>query len=472
MNTEKRIRVFYILSMLGIVIGMVSSGLSLVSFDGTEYGIYNLFVTFITQLGILSFGYQDGMLINYRKKEYDQLLPTLIRDLKFGTIFQFVILIVTIILIPIIMQSSGSNGNVVFTMILALIYTLPNALLGNIRNAFSSLGRFDIIGYFDFIIKVYLFGSLLLVSFCGIDVYTYIIIDIILKSIIVIGLYIMIYRNYKQVYPEGNIDCNYTFSIKDNFKKGLLILIGNWSYVLIFSIDKSMLANHEQMLGIYSYAMFILTSIYQLITPIKSVIISQIDEKVDIKQVCYNTIKLTLAIAIIGYLYLVVGQNILVWVAQSILKNFPGLLAGGQAIVDGLKWSGIISIVLPLYICINIYFMSLLVTKNQKDYAIYGTINAIGSIIIYVICLHLVADPLWAVVLGTLINYIFTYLFNGVVLTNWHYLIKFILCLIPIIVGAVIIIFVNNLILNWLIIGVTCFVFFKFFRSKSRGEEC
>ena len=136
MDTQKRIRIFYILSVIGIVIGFATSAIALVSFNASQYGEYNLYMNYIIQLGVLSFGFQDGMLINYRKREYTDMLPTLKRDLNFGFIFQAVVLIFSILLVPIFFKTElGSSQFIILT--LSIISFFPVTLLGNIRTLFQ-----------------------------------------------------------------------------------------------------------------------------------------------------------------------------------------------------------------------------------------------------------------------------------------------------------------------------------------------
>ena len=126
MTQSDKIRLFYILSIAGAVIGFLTSFLLLGKLSTDDYGIYTIYITFVSQLGILSFGFQDGMLINYRKKEHDKVLPLLYRDIKFGYLFQMIILIITIILIPITMKYLFNlpNENIVI-LILAIISIFP-----------------------------------------------------------------------------------------------------------------------------------------------------------------------------------------------------------------------------------------------------------------------------------------------------------------------------------------------------------
>lgn len=414
MDTQKRIRIFYILSMIGIVIGFATSAIALVSISASQYGEYNLYMNYIIQLGVLSFGFQDGMLINYRKREYTNMLPTLKRDLNFGFIFQAVVLIFSIILVPIFFKTElGSSQFIILT--LSIISFFPVTLLGNIRNAFSALGKFDIIGYFDFLTKIYMLIGIIIVSIFHLNIILFMIIDIIFKFVIVGWLYIKIYHDYNKLnIKEKNTTSN--FSIIDNFKKGLFILLGNWSYVLVFSLDKTFLHENTSFLGIYSYSLFVLTTLNQLFIPIKSVIVSMINENKKGKEIFNIATQITMLVFSVVVLYLWIGEPLILYLLGVVGQKIPGIVDKIEAITQGIELSSIITIGMPFYIVVHLLFMSLLLVKDQRKFAFYGIINAIITLFIYFICVNTIkSSPLYAVSIATVINYLITYLFTGTI---------------------------------------------------------
>ncbi len=465
MSNSKKIQLFYKLSIIGMVIGFITVGLCLVGFSATEYGNFNLYSAFCTQLGILSFGFQDGMLINYRKKQYDDMLPTLLRDLKFGFLFQTIILIISIIIIPACMIFSKSvASDTLIMMILAIISFYPITLLGNIRNAFSALGQFDIIGYVDFALKIDLLIGILLVVFCNFDVIFYIFVDIFAKLIVVIYLYYRIYKDYKKLCPQLQKP-QASFKISDNFKKGMWILLGNWAFILIFSLDRNMLSNHAELVGIYSYAMFVISTIIQLILPLKSVIISQINEHTSKDNVYLMSKKLVYLITIIAILYIVFGQNIAIFLVNHLSNYLPGVLQNGTDIIEGLELSGFLLVILPVYICVNVLFSSLLTVKNQKLYALVETLNVIVTYIIYVSCVALMPqNVLYAVSIGTILNYFYTFLFQGLFLMGYKNIFKMFIITGIIAISCLGCIIFKQIYLLLILLVVICILAYKYFR--------
>lgn len=417
MDTQKRIRIFYILSIIGIVIGFATSAIALASFSASQYGEYNLYMNYIIQLGVLSFGFQDGMLINYRKREYTNMLPTLKRDLNFGFIFQTVVLIFSIILVPIFFKTELGSSQFII-LILSIISFFPVTLLGNIRNVFSALGKFDLIGYFDFLTKIYMLIGIIIVSIFHLNIILFMIIDIIFKFVIVGGLYIKIDHDYNKLnIKEKNTTSN--FSIIDNFKKGLFILLGNWAYVLVFSLDKTFLQENTSFLGIYSYSLFVLTTLNQLFIPIKSVIVSMINENKKGKEIFNMAAQITMLVFSVVVLYLWIGEPLILYLLEVVGQKIPGIVDKIEAITQGIELSSIITIGMPFYIVVHLLFMSLLLVKDQRKFAFYGIINAVITLFIYFICVNTIkSSPLYAVSIATVINYLITYLFTGTIVVG------------------------------------------------------
>lgn len=443
MDTNKRIRIFYILSIVGIVIGFLISGLALISFTSSQYGEYNLYLNYMIQLGVLSFGFQDGMLINYRKKKYEDMLPTLKRDLNFGFVFQTIVLILSLVLIPMIFKVD-QNSNQYIILILSILSFYPATLMGNIRNSFSALGKFDIIGYFDFFTKIYMLGGIIVVTCFDLNVIIYMIIDIVFKCLIVIVLYIKIYYDYKKLDIKEEKEVS-SFSIKDNFKKGLLVLLGNWAYVLVFSLDKTFLQDNTSLLGIYSYSLFVLTTLYQMFIPIKSVIVSMINEKLSSRELFNISFKVTTLIFSVVLLYLWIGEPIILSIVDSVGQSVPGIVDKLSDIVEGIKLSDLITIGMPFYIVVHLIFMSLLLVKDQKKFAVYGFINAAITFIIYYVFVRMLnISPLVGVCLATVMNYLVTYLFNGLLVIGLKEGIKLVLISIAMVILCFVLVTLKN----------------------------
>ena len=422
MNGNKQIKIFYLLSLLGTFLGFFTSMFSLAFFTQVDYGLYTLYLTYISQLGILSFGYQDGMLINYRKKKPEEVIIKFKEDIKFGYLFQFIVLIVSIILIPFCLKTffnqSGDNYNI---LILAIISIFPTTIIGNFRNVYSALGEFSILGFVDFYTKVYLLLGVLAIKLFSLNVFQFIYLDLIFKLIILLYLLYDLNKKIKKYQNHQQLECDFT--IKDHFKKGLFVLIGNWAYVFIFTLDKNFLSVDGEKLGLYAYSFFILTVAFQLLIPVKNVIVSTINEHMTKEEINTLIHRVCSILYLLLFLYIFIGTPIIKFVLDFAINNFnlgQGFSQKLLGFYNAIDLSKYITLILPLYICIQLILTNLIMLKNQKLYSIMACINFVMTFLIYYIIVNFTnMDVLDAVVIATLVNYLASFLLNVFVLTSF-----------------------------------------------------
>lgn len=102
-----------------------------------------------------------------------------------------------------------------------------------------------------------------------------------------------------------------------------------------------------------------------------------------------------------------------------ILNAKPALFANPDQILQGISISSLLVIMLPLYVCINIFFNALLIIKNQRQYAIVEITNAIISVIVYVSFITIFKDNiLMGVVYGSITNYFVSFIYNSIYLSG------------------------------------------------------
>lgn len=140
-----------------------------------------------------------------------------------------------------------------------------------------------------------------------------------------------------------------------------------------------------------------------------------------------------------------------------ILNAKPALFANPDQILQGISISSLLVIMLPLYVCINIFFNALLIIKNQRQYAIVEITNAILLVIVYVSFITIFKDNmLMGVVYGSITNYFVSFIYNSIYLSGVSNSIK----LLAIEAIAMIICFIMTMSGNYLlkIVGVILMV--------------
>ena len=474
MTTNKQIKIFYLLSLLGTGLGFFTSMCSLAFFTQVDYGLYTLYLTYISQLGILSFGYQDGMLINYRKKKPEEIILRFKDDIKFGYLFQFIVLIASIIIIPFCLKyffnQSGDNYNI---LILAIISIFPTTIIGNFRNVYSALGEFSILGYVDFYTKVYLLIGVIAIKLFNLNVFQFIYLDLIFKTIILLYLLYDLKKKVDLYQDHEQIECNFT--IKDHFKKGLYVLIGNWAYVFIFTLDKNFLSVDSEKLGLYAYSFFILTVAFQLLIPVKNVIVSTINEHMSKEEINDLIHRVCSILYLILFVYVFIGCPIIEFVLNYAINNINLGVSFSQKLLgfyNAIDLSRYITLILPLYICIQLILTNLIMLKNQKLYSIMACINFVLTFVIYYVIVNFTnMNILDAVVVATLTNYLASFLLNVYVLTSLKDTIKY--CFEFIFVFIIFLLVKDYFILQIIVIILSGIYMLKLQKKIiNKGEKC
>ena len=88
---------FFILFTLSSILSMLTTFVMIGYFGEEPYGQFTLYILYISYFALLSFGYQDGLLLNYRQKELSDNHKNLKLELLFMSVFQFGIFIITLL---------------------------------------------------------------------------------------------------------------------------------------------------------------------------------------------------------------------------------------------------------------------------------------------------------------------------------------------------------------------------------------
>ena len=214
-----------------------------------------------------------------------------------------------------------------------------------------------------------------------------------------------------------------------------------------------------------------LTTLNQLFIPIKSVIVSMINEEQNNRDIFNMAAKVTILVFSVVLLYLWIGEPIIMFLLQQVGQGISGISDKIGDITQGIELSGLITIGMPFYIVVHLIFMSLLLVKNQKRFAGYGIINAIVTFLIYYVCVNNInASPLVAVCIATAINYLVTYLFNGVLVIGIKEGIKLILLSLGLVLTCLILMKLDNMFI-YPIILIPLIVYLILHKLKKNKEK-
>ncbi|MBE2935983.1 oligosaccharide flippase family protein [Anoxybacillus flavithermus] len=243
---------------MSIIMGVIN-GFVIPKFLGTgQYAVlmtYSLFVSFI---GVFPLGFIDGMYINYGGKDEKDINKGIFKfEHRFLFLFQLLIAVI-FLTVSIVLQN-----RVIFYFSLTI---LPFTLIGFFKLFYQAVGNFDKFTFLSILNTLVMFVfNMILILFGTKEAETFMIANVISYYITFIYIEYIYYLTYKKV----NIRKDYTL-IKNNFKIGAPILVGNLSLLLFYSIDRwivRILLDLESF-AYYSFAISMMTLINVLISAI------------------------------------------------------------------------------------------------------------------------------------------------------------------------------------------------------------
>ena len=471
MTNSKDIKQFYFTNLLSSVFGGIGGFLILGLLSQEDYGLFSLFLTFILQFMILSFGFPDGLLIDYRDENGKIDIGLIKYDINFAIRFEIKIIILSLILFNILnFLILHLNQNLTIIINYAICGMLPVTLIEIMRCIFISLKDFKNVAIVDAFNKSYLFILILPLFFVRLDVFMLIFLDVLLRLIFIT---ILLYRFLKKYHNIKEIKTHHP---KRHFKKGFFLLIGNWLVILIYGLDKMFLSTSEHELGIYTQALFFFGIIYQIVMPFKDVIFVKINERMTNIEIFHFSTLMLLSVYLLISVFSFILIPLILFLCHVIIQlNQESLTALAQQFLDytkALELSKYLVLMIPTYITVQLVLDNLLMIKMQQKYAFKTLINYIIVFSVYVICINIIfrGNLLSAVSLGTIINSVILYFNNIFSVTNLK--IGIISLIIMLITIGIYILALNYVILQIIfIIALIVLVIFLYKGSKNLNLE-
>jgi O-antigen/teichoic acid export membrane protein len=390
---------FYILFTLSSLLSMFTTFIMIGYFGEEQYGQYSLYILYISYFALLSFGYQDGLLLNYRQKQLSLNHKNLKFELLFMSVFQFIIFIV------ILFMALFFDLSIIW--IYAILAMFPSIIITLLKNIFQSTNHLNTMIMTDFILKIMTFIGIMLIILLGYELDAFLIFDIIIKYLIMIIFILYLFVITKQ-FKDTNQENRVTKKlIYNNFNIGFFIMFGNWILVFLYGMDKVFLKSNPIALGTYAVAMSCISIFITLLLPIRTVFLTSV--RIDIsKNEIRNIVKVLNLVGIIlatTYSFMVLPLII----RFDILKDFQ----------DAFYILGILCVLLPVIINVQIILSNLLILKYNK---LYTQINIL-LIIVFFIAFKVSGDiygiTMKATLIAVLISYTMQYLvYLAVLLRN------------------------------------------------------
>lgn len=276
MSFKKGIIYVFIANIINLIISLFTGFVLPKLLSIESYANIKLFQLYITYIGILHFGFADGMYLKSGGKSiYNINEKEILDEFKTFKIFQFIITVIAVT-ISIVFKNK--------ILLFCSIVILPINVGNYIRNLYQAIGEFKRYSKFTNIntCLIFVINVILLLIVKTDNYYTYII-----SYIIVYFIYWLIIENEnRKLFKKEKTEPSIKY-LKEDIKSGFFLMIGNFCNVIFTSIDRIFVQN---LLGtikfaFYSFAVSVENLMNVFITPISTVMYNYLCNNKDSERV-------------------------------------------------------------------------------------------------------------------------------------------------------------------------------------------
>jgi O-antigen/teichoic acid export membrane protein len=226
MTLKKNLSKVFSVNIVVMLIGIVSALLIPAFLDIKEYSVLKTYTLYTSYIGMLAFGFIDGVYIKYGGKDESN-----INSKQFKNEHNFLLVMQTTIMMLFVGVSVFINNNILFYFSLTI---LPFTLVGFFKLFFQATSNFNSYVWISVSNSLIVFALNIGLVILGInDGYAFIIVNIVSYYLIFIFLEIIHFKKYKSLKSEVNKP-----ELFQNFRVGIFILIGNLSSVFFYATDR------------------------------------------------------------------------------------------------------------------------------------------------------------------------------------------------------------------------------------------
>lgn len=378
-------------NLISLISGIITAFVIPKFLNIEQYGYLKVFTFYITYVGILHLGFNDGIYVTFGNKDYDKIPKRKFRILfRFLVMFQLIITILSIILIVFFIND--------FNRRLIYIFIAINIIILNLNTFFDFTNQFT--KRFKLYSIVLVFSKILYITFCIIVIIlgkkSFIYFALIQTIVNLTVLFIYFITSKELVFGESEKLLDNKKLILNLFSIGIFVMIGNLMSKIIVGLDRIFIDKFFTIkdFAMYSFAISLLNLFYVLISAITTVVYPYLSRIKNNKlKFLYRKMKI-FVFMLIGFL--LCGYFILVPIINKFLYNYSSSLK-------------LLLILFPtvLYNCQIIivssnYYKRM---KYQKEYT-FNNIFAFTSSIIIIIMSLFIYKNLYSIAIGTLVSFI------------------------------------------------------------------
>ena len=387
MNLKKNILRIFSANFISMISATLIGFVIPIILSVESYSYLQTYMFYISYIGFLHFGFIDGMYIKYGGKECDEVDRGELKGEHI--VFNFIQIIITLLFIVI----SIINRDVI--LIIMAFSIIPINTISFHKLFYQATGQFRNYANISYIYTIiYLAFNLILVFVFRSENYIYYCIaNLLANSIVWIILEIKFYKNIKDV------KFKYSKEVWNNIKIGFWVLLGNFSVILFYAIDRWFIKIFFDVdtFAYYSFAISILKVVNLLIS----------------------------AISITFYNYLSKGENIEKIKKMKLYFIFLGVIASGAYFVFAAiisiflkKYTPSLSIIsisfsaYPYMIIINTLYINLYKSRKEEKKYFNVVVKMVVISAIYNAIALIISKTPEAIAIATTLSFITWYIYS------------------------------------------------------------
>lgn len=240
--------------IIGLSLGILKSILLPIYLTVEDFGYWQIYLLYVGYLGMLSLGFNDGLLARYGKLNFDSL-PTK----KIGEsikVFMFFNLILTSLFLSYLYFYVEDEKKIVFYFVVINIpITILNGIFLFLLQSTNQIKKYSLYSIIDK--SVLLFTILIILFFNSKNIYIIIVVDILSKLIQAL----LMYLNFKVLFSwKLSLTKSIFTEIIDNIKRGFFILLTNLVGMLLFGYGMFLIERFMSLSEYSNYSLSISTT--------------------------------------------------------------------------------------------------------------------------------------------------------------------------------------------------------------------
>ena len=372
---------------ISLILGIARTLILPILLGITNFGYWQVYLLYMSYVGIFALGFNDGIYLKYGKYEYNELPKEKLRSsIRLFIFFQLIIMIIISAIIAFEKDPAKKNA-----MFWASVNIPIAGLTGVLTYIFQITNQLKKYSFYTVLDKIVVLLIIVVLYIFKMDNFIIIVIADTLTRVLVLVLMVVSCRDI--IFGKG-IEYQYALNeVVENIRIGIKLMFANFSGMLVLGFGRFLLertATVEEY-GTYSFAMSTMNLVLVLITAIGLVIyptLSRVNENV--LSNFFNKMNDFLVVIIFGLLTILFPLKYFI---SSFMINYIGIFKY-LAIVFA-----IIFVQSKMQILINPYYKLL----RKEDLMLRANIVGVIMAVVFVTPLYFLTGSVRMVAIGTLL---------------------------------------------------------------------